>query len=190
MKKFVAAILCAVMAQAAHAENKTCLNDLQGDFYHQRGNKLNHIVTVAFNNGSWGFNSPSEDYDVEYTSDLRYQFDRTDRILAKPVSQEYIQSVGMVMLSPYMEKSIGAKGVSFECGLVANGFYVMNIDLSEANQELIKNLAIFARSYERSSEPPSLQEINEMRKQKYFLGEPLQLVGVINTIIGSFLHKR
>jgi hypothetical protein len=191
MKKLAIACICAATS-IANAETNTCLNNLQGKFFHQERRTQSHVLTIQYNKDLWQFKRP-DGSKANKEGLFQDSFDKAATLQARPIPDEHVAGFGSAVLTQYLDKPGEIQGVRFECGLITDDFYVIKIDLSEANPQLIKNMVMMKKAMEKDEHydsQPTAKEIEEMRKQKYFSGQPFKLEGVTSGIVGFMLNKR
>lgn len=191
MKKLVVFCICTI-ASIAHAQTNTCLEKLRGKFFYQIKNVSDHVFTIQFANNSWQFKRP-DNPEADMEKIFRYSFDKSKSLPAKPIPTEQISLLGSAVLTQYLDKPEDMKGVRYECGLITDDFYLVNIDLSNASPQLVKNMVMMKKASEGNKDynsQPTSKEIDEMRKQKYFSGQPFKLEGVTNGVVSFMLQKQ
>ena len=95
------------------------------------------------------------------------------------------------MLTPFVEEGSQLRNVKAECGLTVDDVYLVRLDLSRADKDLLENIVTLgsALSGQKSDAAVSDADIARMRQQKYFAGETLKLEGVISTIVPVLVQK-
>lgn len=192
MKTLIAVSICA-FASIAQAQTDNCLDDLVGTFSFKAKGILEPSLAIRKHQNSWQFEQPS-DPGAGGEKLFRYHFDKAPALPAQPVAQEDLALLGRALLSPFKDKREDLDGIRTECGLMADDIYLVRIDLSGAKQELLRGMVIWARamSGQTASDldaPIQTQEIEAIRQQKYFAGEPFRLEGVTSGVVGFQLHK-
>jgi hypothetical protein len=190
MLKLIIAFFCTTSC-IAHAQPDTCLEGFKGDLFYGAKISQNHVLSVQAVDNEWKIKRPAN---IEADKDKLFKgyFVKANILPAKPMKNKHISLFGSALFTQYLDKHSNLKGVRFDCGLVADEFYLVKVDLSEANQQLIENMIIMKKAFEGDKNylsQASSKEINEMRKQKYFSGTPFHLESVTSGVISFMLQK-
>ncbi len=191
MKKTIVLLCFTMLSSFSFADAQNCLSDLAGDFQSLTlKGKPESILSIKHNSKDWDFSLPD---DIEYNADtpFRYHFNRAKVLKASSITGDGLQYVGYTMLTPSLEKNIKLDNVKVECGLAVDGIFLVRMDLSHADNKLLKNIAILNNAM--ASKNPDIkignQQIKKLQGIQYFAGESLQLDGVINTITPFLVQK-
>lgn len=190
MKKLAMACICAVFP-LTNAQANTCLEHLQGDYFYLLNNVPDHVLTVQSIDNAWQFKRPT-DPSADKEKLFKYSFNESNMLPAKPMLDSQLSPFGSALFSPYIDTPKQLEGVRYVCGLITDTFYIVYIDLSKANLELIKNMIMMDRAHagkDYNAEPTAI-EIDEMRKQTYFTGQPFELQGVTSGVLSFRLKKQ
>jgi len=190
MKKFAIASLL-TLAPFTNAQANTCLENLQGHFFYVSKNVPDHVFSIEFVNNAWQFKQP-DNPSADKEKLFKYSFKRSNTLPAKPIIDDHLSYLGSALLAPYIDKPDQLKGVDVKCGLITDDFYMLYIDLSKANLQLIKNMVMMEKAQEGKNYEvePSTKEIEDMRKQTYFSGLPFELQSVTSGVLGFILKKQ
>ena len=189
MKKALLIAGLALASALAHADDKACLADLAGNFQHtfSRG-KQETVLSVRQDKSGWSFSQPaSTDRDRLF----RDHFEGKEPLKAQIIPAKQLAGVGALMLTPFVEEGSQLRNVKAECGLTVDDVYLVRLDLSRADKDLLENIVTLgsALSGQKSDAAVSDADIARMRQQKYFAGETLKLEGVISTIVPVLVQK-
>lgn len=190
MKKLVMACICAVLP-LTNAQANTCLERLQGDYFYILNNVPDHMLTVQSIDNAWQFKRPT-DPSADKEKLFKYSFDESNTLPAKPMLDSQLSPFGSALFSPYIDTPEQLTGLRVECGLISDVFYLVHIDLSKAHLQLIKNMIMMDKAHagEDYNAEPSANEIDKMRKQTYFSGQPFELQGVTSGVLSFKLKKQ
>lgn len=194
MSRPVWLLLLAMLAAPALAESPDCLADLAGTLG-QEGRQAPAELRVRQVRGNWQFSLPGNDADRNARERVfRYHFDKQPMLDAQIIDAGELPRLGAIMFSQYAERAADLKGLRTECGLTADGIFLIRVDLSQAQPQLIGNMLTFnaALRGEGKESPKKFgaPEIAAARRLKYFAGEYFALEGVSSGIVSFPMRKR
>jgi hypothetical protein len=194
MRRLAWLALLGLLAAPAGAESTDCLADLAGTLS-QEGKQVPGELLVRQEQGNWQFSLPqTDDAGAARERLFRYHFDSLPTLDAQIIDAEQLPRVGAVMFSPFADKTADLKDLRVDCGLTADGIFLIRVDLSQAQPQLISNmLTLNAALHGQGKKPPKKfgdWEIAAARRLKYFAGEYFALEGVTSGIVSFPMRKR
>ncbi|WP_145964082.1 hypothetical protein [Chromobacterium phragmitis] len=191
MKKTTVLFCLCLLSPFSFADEPACLDDLAGIFQSAIGRSApESVLAVKHGQDGWEFSLPQSSEDNK-DSLFRYHFDRAKTLPANALTGDSLQYVGHTMLTPFLEKNIPLDKIKIECGLAVDGMFLLRMDLAQADNRLLKNMAMLssAMAGDKPSVKISDRQVKKLRGTQYFAGESLQLDGVINTITPFLVQK-
>lgn len=194
MRRLAWLAVLGLLAAPVAAESTDCLADLAGTLT-QEGKQAPGELLVRQVQGNWQFSLPlGDDAGTARERLFRYHFDSRPTLDARTIDAEQLAQVGAVMFSPFADKAADLKDLRVDCGLSADGIFLIRVDLSQARPQLISNMltlnAALHGQGRKSAKKVGDREIAAARRLKYFAGEYFALEGVTSGIVSFPMRQR